>query len=141
MAFSEYLNFIRSYKIDSIQNSSTILMPLNSELVVVHATLLQKLLSFKFCRFSFDFLRDDRSKNHRNYSRHFHVRSAEKITNEICCVWCCYLIRKYKIKRQILTHDLLNLFSKVASKSCITQFKCKQVVLSPINLNVKDVKN
>ena len=86
-------------------------MPLNSELVVVHATLLQKLLSFKFCRFRFDFLRDDRSKNHRNYSRHFHVRSAEKITNEICCVWCCYLIRKYKVKRQRLTHDLLNLFS------------------------------
>ena len=86
-------------KIDSIQNLSTILMPLNSVLVVVHATLLQKLLSFKFCRFSFDFLRDDRSKNHRNYSRHFHVRSAEKITNEICCVWCCYLIREYKVKR------------------------------------------
>ena len=113
-------------------------MPLNSELVVVHATLLQKLLSFKFCRFSFDFLRDDRSKN---YSRHFHVRSAEKITNEICCVWCCYLIRKYKVKRQILTHDLLNLFSTVTSKFCITQFKCKQVFLFLINLNVKYVKN
>ena len=110
-------------------------MPLNSELVVVHATLLQKLLSFKFCRFSFDFLRDDRSKNHRNHSRHFHVRSAEKITNEICCVWCCYLIRKYKVKRQILTQELLNLFSKLTSKFCITQFKCN--VLSPINLNVK----